>query len=407
MENSAVSAVLLDIVLGREDGLEVLQRLTLFDKSLPVIMITGYGSIETAVKAVKAGAFDYVQKPLVFNKLLKVVENAIKTPDLKIQSSPLKCRSAELPDRIITQNKQMMELCRKAERLAATDMPVLILGENGTGKELLAHFIHNHSSRNTKSLNCINCAAFPESLLDNELFGHEKGAYTGANCTFSGIFEKADGGSLLLDEIGDMAPATQAKILRTLQNNEIRRIGGSRSIRIDVRFIASTNKDLRRLIDEGRFREDLFYRINAATLLVPPLRERINDIPVIVDYFLKLYSKNNAKKVARISDQTLNCFCGYQWPGNIRELKNTISYAATMTNNDCIEVEDLPSSFCNDSKAAPDGNIREETEKMIILRMLKQADYNKKKAAKLLNISRKTLYNKLKKYGIALTAQSF
>lgn len=402
----AVSAVLLDIVLGKENGMEVLQRLTAFDKNLPVIMITGYGSIETAVKAVKAGAVDYVQKPLIFNDLLKVVENAVKLADLTRENRQLKCRLFEFSDRIITQNRQMIDLCHKAKRLAATDMPVLIYGENGTGKELLAHFIHTHSNRNAKGLSCINCAAFPESLLDNELFGHEKGAYTGADCAFAGIFEKAHGGTLLLDEIGDMASSTQAKILRTLQSNEIRRIGGGKNIHIDVRFIASTNKNLRKLIDEGKFREDLFYRINAATLVIPPLRERPDDIPVLVDYFLKLYSKGNSKKVNRISDSVLNCFCNYQWPGNIRELKNTINYAATLANSNSIGIDDLPVSFYKDGKGQEEVNIREETEKMMILKMLKQTDYNKKKAAKLLKISRKTLYNKLKKYDIALAAPS-
>ena len=401
LSKNKVGVVLLDIVLGTEDGMQVLDRLLAFDPKLPVIMITGYGSIETAVKAVKSGAFDYIQKPLNFNKLLNIVENAIKMASLANENQHLKDRIVELSDRIITQDRKMIELCNKAKRLAATDIPILITGEHGTGKELLANFIHNNSRRSAHKINSINCAAFPESLLDNELFGHEKGAYTGADGTFIGIFEKADKGTLLLDEIGDMAPATQAKILRTLQNNEIRRIGGNQNITIDVRFIASTNKDIKRLIEEKRFRKDLYYRINAATLHVPPLKERLNDIPDLVNHFLDMFSNNNAKEVRSISDDVLKCFLEYNWPGNVRELKNTVNYAATISTTDCIRIEDLPASIIDSEIEAFACNIREETEKMLIIRMLRQAGYNKKKAAALLQVSRKTLYNKLKKYGIS------
>ncbi|CAB1065394.1 Response regulator of zinc sigma-54-dependent two-component system [Olavius sp. associated proteobacterium Delta 1] len=398
-----VDVVLLDIVLGKEDGISVLDRLLSWDNKLPVIMITGYGSIETAVKSVKLGAFDYIQKPLNFNNILKIVENAIRLANLKSENQRLKNRIVALTDRIITRSPKMIDLCNKAKRLAETDIPVLIIGENGTGKELLANFIHNNSRRSAYQINTINCAAFPETLLDNELFGHEKGAYTGADATFIGIFEKADGGTLHLDEIGDMAPSTQAKILRTLQNHEIRRIGGNKSITIDVRFIASTNKDIQGLIDKGRFREDLYYRINAATLHIPPLKERMDDIPVLVNHFLSFFSNNNSKALNRVPDDVLKCFCEYHWPGNIRELKNTINYAATMSTTGQIRIEDLPASFMDMEKKESGHNIREETEKMLILRMLKQSDYNKRKTAALLQISRKTLYNKLKKYGISLT----
>jgi two-component system response regulator AtoC len=398
-----VGVVLLDIVLGKEDGVSVLGRLLSWDSKLPVIMITGYGSIETAVKSVKLGAFDYIQKPLNFNNILKIVENAIKVADLQSENQRLKSRIVALSDRIITQNQKMIDVCKKAKRLAETDMPVLIIGGNGTGKELLANFIHNNSKRNAYQMSSINCAAFPESLLDNELFGHEKGAYTGADVTFIGIFEKADGGTLHLDEIGDMAPSTQAKILRTLQNNEIRRIGGNKNITIDVRFIASTNKNLQELIDQGRFRKDLYYRINAATLQIPPLKERKDDIPVLVYHFLCLFSSNSSKAVNQVSEGVFKRFSEYHWPGNIRELKNTINYAATMSTTSKIRIEDLPASFIDMEKAEGQYNIWEESEKTLILRMLKQSDYNKRKAAKLLKISRKTLYNKLKKYGISLT----
>lgn len=398
-----VGVVLLDIVLGKEDGVDVLERLLSWNSKLPVIMITGYGSIETAVKSVKLGAFDYVQKPLDFNNILKIVENALRVANLKSENQRLKNRIVALTDRIITHSRKMIDVCNKAKRLAETDIPILIIGENGTGKELLANFIHNNSKRSAYQISSINCAAFPETLLDNELFGHEKGAYTGADAAFIGIFEKADGGTLHLDEIGDMAPSTQAKILRTLQNNEIRRIGGNKSITIDVRFIASTNKDILGLIAQGRFREDLYYRINAATLHIPPLKERMDDIPVLVNHFLGLFSNNNSKMVKRVSDDVLQRFSHYRWPGNIRELKNTINYAATMATSGDIRMEDLPAAFIDMQKEKSEYNIMEETEKMLIIKMLKQSDYNKRKAARLLEISRKTLYNKLKKYGISLT----
>ena len=398
-----IRVVLLDVVLGKEDGTEVLVKLLAQNANLPVIMITGYGSIETAVKSVKIGAYDFVQKPLDFNKILNIVENAMKMSDLQKENRELKDRIHELSDRIITRNKLMSDLCARAQRLAATDIPVLILGGNGTGKELLANFIHIHSKRSAYKMSSVNCAAFPESLLDNELFGHEKGAYTGADSTFVGIFEKANMGTLHLDEIGDMAIATQAKILRTLQDNEIRRIGGNKSIKIDVRFIASTNKDLKGMIETGEIREDLYYRINAATLYIPPLKDRMDDIPLLVDHFLKTSCLDNSRSVIGISDGVLKRFLRYDWPGNIRELKNTINYAATMSRGEVIQLADLPSSFMDIDRAEDDFNIMEETEKALILRVLKQSDNNKKRAAERLDISRKTLYNKMKKYGISLS----
>jgi DNA-binding NtrC family response regulator len=397
-----IGVVLLDMVLGDEDGTEVLQKLLARKSDLPVVMITGYGSIETAVKSVKIGAYDYVQKPLDFNKLLNIVENAIKMSELKDENRQLKDRIAELAGRIVSQNKVMLDLCEQAMRLAATDIPVLILGDNGTGKELLANFIHMNSKRSARKMNSINCAAFPETLLDNELFGHEKGAYTGADSTFIGIFEKADKGTLHLDEIGDMSTATQAKILRTLQDNEIRRIGGNKNIKIDMRFIASTNKDLNDLIKSGSFREDLFYRINAATLVIPPLRERMDDIPLLVDHLLKASSKANAEIVTGVSEQVLDMFMQYDWPGNVRELKNTINFSATMAKGEVIQLEDMPSSFMRMDQKKPKDPTFEETEKTLILNALEQSHNNKKQAAKQLKISRKTLYNKINKYGISL-----
>lgn len=400
LENGAVGVVLLDIMLGDEDGLSLLKEIVERYPGLPVIMITGFGSIESAVTSVKLGAFDYAQKPLDFNKLLKIVENAIKLGELEQENSILRDRIVELSGNMVTGNHETLAVCEKAKKLAGTNISVLILGENGTGKELLASFIHNSSSRASKKMVTVNSAAFPDSLLDNELFGHEKGAYTGAQSRFVGIFERAQDTTLYLDEIGDMSLSTQAKILRALQNQEIRRIGGTESIKVDVRLITSTNRDLDKLIGEKRFRQDLYYRLNAAILKLPPLRERRDDIPLLAEHFLGQFSVENEKEVRSVSDEVMERFMEYAWPGNVRELKNTINYAATLAVTDCVNLEDLPTSLMEAQRQEGGGSMLMEAEKRLILRTLKETGNNKRKAAMVLNISRKTLYNKLKKYEI-------
>ncbi len=404
LENGAVGVVLLDIMLGDEDGLSLLKEMVERHPGLPVIMITGFGSIESAVTSVKLGAFDYVQKPLDFNKLLKIVENGIKLGELEQENSTLRDRIAELSGSMVTGNDEVLAVCERAKKLAGTNISVLILGENGTGKELLANLIHNNSPRASKKMVTVNSAAFPDSLLDNELFGHEKGAYTGAQRRFIGIFERARDTTLYLDEIGDMSMSTQAKILRALQNQEIRRIGGAEPIKVDVRLITSTNRDLDELIREKRFRQDLYYRLNAAILKLPPLRERRDDIPLLTDHFLCKFSAENAKEVRSVSGGVMERFMEYPWPGNVRELKNTINYAATLAVTDCVNLEDLPASLMEAGRQGGEGSMLMEAEKRLILRTLKETGNNKRKAAMVLNISRKTLYNKLKKYEIAPTS---
>lgn len=398
-----IHVALLDIMLGEEDGLDVLPRLRRASKELPVIMMTGYASIETAVQSIKFGAFDYVKKPLDFEHLVKVVENAIQMSNLSEENEHLKIQLLDyVSPRIITRSPRMLEVCEKARKLAVTDLPVLILGENGTGKEVIADFLHIHSPRNARKMLKVNCAAFPETLLDNELFGHEKGAYTGANALFKGVFERADGSSLFLDEIGDMPLTIQAKILRTLQNHEIRRLGGNSTITIDVRFIAATNKEVTRLIDDERFRQDLYYRLNTAVLRLLPLRERKEDIPLLVEHFLKEYARANAAPIKQISAVAQERLFQYQWPGNVRELKNVINYAAAISGNTEIDIEDLPPEFPHApaQNASGSENIREEMERNLIVKMLQKTEYNKKKTAEMLNMSRKTLYSRLKKYDI-------
>jgi two-component system, NtrC family, response regulator AtoC len=390
--SARMDAVLLDIMLGEENGIDVLTKLLAVDKNVPVVMITAYASVESAVQSLKLGAFDYVKKPLDFDELLKTVRKACEFSRLRDENIRLKSRLKELSATIVTKDRQMAVLLRKVEKLATTDLPVLICGESGTGKEVFADYIHAASSRSAASMVKINCVAFPETLLDNELFGHEKGAYTGADSVFKGLFEKADGSTLFLDEIGDMPLSIQAKILRTLQDREIRRLGGNQTIRVNVRFIAATNKDLAELISKGQFREDLYYRLNAAVLSLPSLRERRQDIPLLVEHFLA------AGKT--VSADVMERFLQYDWPGNVRELKNVVTYAAAMCSGTRIETEDLPVHFLESSRAKDGGNIREDMERSLILKVLQSTKYNRSRAAEILNMSRKTLYTKMAKYGL-------
>ena len=392
-----IDVVLLDIMLGEESGIDLLKRLQAVDKTVPVIMITAFASVETAVLSLKLGAFDYVKKPLDFDELLMTVQKALEFSKLQEENTNLKSRLRELSATVITSDPLMIELRNKMEKLAVTDLPILIGGESGTGKEVFADYIHAASSRSAKPMVKVNCVALPESLLDNELFGHEKGAYTGADSAFKGLFETADGSSLFLDEIGDMPLGIQAKILRTLQNNEIRRLGGSATIKVDVRFIAATNKDLVDLTRKNLFREDLYYRLNAAVLSVPPLRERKRDIPLLVEHFLAERAVDRRKELA---PEVAARFQAYDWPGNVRELKNVVNYATAMSLNERIEMEDLPVHFLGDGYAAEPVDIRQEMERDLIVRTLQSTKYNRSRTADILNMSRKTLYSKMTKYGL-------
>jgi DNA-binding NtrC family response regulator len=400
--NEKISAVILDVKLGEENGIDVLKHLLSLNSKVPIVMITAYATIETAVESIKLGAFDYLQKPINFDKLETVVKNAIRLKQLEEENLKFRSRLSDFSSRLVTQSSQMLELCRKARQLAATDLPILICGESGTGKELLADFIHSCSRQSCNKIVKINCSAFAESLLDNELFGHDKGAYTGADSTYQGVFERAHNSTLFLDEIGDMPLSIQSKILRTLQDKELRRVGGKAAIKMNVRFIAATNKNLQVLLAEQKFREDLFYRLNAATLSIPPLRQRREDIPPLVAHFLADFQANDSKKQKQLSEQAMSFFMNYDWPGNVRELKNALHYAVAISIKDPIDIDDLPPGFMKQETSERSGNIRDKMEKELILSMLQKADNNKKKAAELLNMSRKTLYNKIQKYGISM-----
>ena len=401
--HQGISAVLLDLMVGEENGIDILAELRQLDPRVPVIMITGFAAVDTAVQALKLGAADYVKKPLDFEELLKVVKGAIRLSRLSEENSILRERLLDLSPRITTLSPRMKALLEKVGKLAATELPILLTGENGTGKELVAEALHESSRRSARKLVKVNCAAFPESLLENELFGHERGSFTGADTLYKGMFEQASSGTLFLDEVGDMPLATQSKILRALQNREIRRIGGAEVLTVDVRFIAATNQRIDDLVAEGRFREDLYYRLCGALLPVPPLRERREDIPELARVFIDEYCALNALTGKGVSPALMDRFLGYGWPGNVRELKNTVNYACAISSGPRIGVEDLPPAFDGRQGQGSDGslNVREQAEKALIIRMLQQSDFNKMMAAQRLSMSRKTLYNKIAKYGIA------
>lgn len=387
VRSGQTDAILLDLRLGGENGLDVLRDLRQIDASIPVIMATAYASIENAVEAIKRGAFDYVQKPAPFPVLLRVVEQALKGRRGSAGPRP--------EGAFITRSARTLECLARMEKLAQTEHPVFIMGESGTGKDLLAEFIHLRSPRAASPLCRINCAALPASLLDNELFGHDRGAYTGAVGDFPGIFERAGGGSLFLDEIGDMSLEIQAKILRTLQNKEIRRLGGRATLRVDVRFIAATNKDIAAMVREGRFREDLYYRLSTAVFEIPPLRERPEDIPGLAAHFLA------GDAVSVVDAEAMRILLDHAWPGNVRELKNALDYAQAMASGSAIGVADLP-AYLHPPGFRPGGPSNpDEREKQVILDALRRAGNNRSQAAGLLNMSRRTLYNKLAKHGIA------
>ena len=395
-----IDLVLLDLMLAGESGLDGLTQFLNIRKNLPVIILTGFATIESAVEAIKIGAYDYLQKPVDFNKLLTTIEKAIEYSNLKQENMNLRKQLLKSSNIFNTKSEKMLEVIEKARCFAETDLPVFITGESGTGKELLAEYIHENSPRNVNALVKINSASFPESLLDNELFGHEKDSFTGASSLYKGVFEQANKSTLFLDEIGDMPVSLQAKILRTLQHKEIRRIGGTKTVTVDFRFITATNKDIPKLIDEGSFREDLFFRINTAMIHIPALRERKEDIPRICRSLINQFGRGRNSENISISTEVLDIFERYEWPGNIRELKNIIQYALALLKGDTITVSELPASLinCLPKIAGPETPVQNEKER--IEKVLANNKYNKKRTAEVLGISRKTLYKKLGKYGI-------
>jgi two-component system response regulator HydG len=394
---------LLDIRMRGTDGIELQRRMVEVDPELIIIIMTGYASVDTAVTALKQGAYDYITKPLDPDDVAHLVQNALshrRSKEENVRMKEVIEHHVVHPAQIIGQSAAMQKVFEAIETVGPTDATVLITGESGTGKELVAKAIHAASPRRYHPMVAIHCGALTETLLESELFGHEKGAFTGAQYRKKGKFEIAEGGTAFLDEIGDISLKTQTDLLRVLQEKEIVRVGGHQPIRVDFRCVAATNKDLQELIREGKFRPDLFYRLNVFHLVLPALRERREDIPLLVDHFVKKYSLQMNKKIARVAPQAMALVQQHEWPGNVRELENAVERAMVVAREPEIREEDFGLRPASAQGAASfEGKTLDEIEKSYILRVLEECSYNQTKAAEVLDIDRVTLHNKLKKYG--------
>lgn len=416
--------VILDIWMPDQDGLETLKQIKSEWPDQSVIMMSGHGTIETAVRATKLGAFDFLEKPPSLERMLVLLQNAVGVQDLARENQALR-KQIQKHRSVVGESPGMRQIQELVKRVAPTTGSVLITGENGVGKELVAHAIHSLSPRYAKPFVEVNCAAIPEELIESELFGHEKGAFTGATALRRGKFDLAHEGTLFLDEIGDMSMKTQAKVLRILQEQKFERVGGTQTISVDVRIVAATNKDLKQEIARGNFREDLYYRLNVIPFVVPPLRERQEDIPLLALHFLKEFSVTHGKKPRTLTKEGMDVLTSYSWPGNVRELKNLIERIMILTteaeDGEPISASHLLSHLKEDALTAtltargdgakassiPAGlaakNLRDargEFEKEFILKTLKENDWNVSKAAAVLGIERSHLHKKMKSYGI-------
>ncbi|MCS7082840.1 MAG: sigma-54 dependent transcriptional regulator [Bacteroidetes bacterium] len=414
--------VITDLRMGETGGLEVLEYARRQPTPPEVIVITKYATVGTAVNAMRLGAFDYLVKPIRHEELLLIIEKALEKRRLMIEVQNLRRQVQHRFsfENIIAYSEAMLAVIKKAKRVALTNATLLIEGESGTGKELLAKAIHQHSRRAAGPYVAINCGALPESLLESELFGYKKGAFTGAVSDKPGLIEEANGGTLFLDEIGEMPLSVQVKLLRVLQEGEIRRVGDVQLRRVDVRVIAATNRDLGRLVEQGRFREDLYYRLNVIPIRIPPLRERKEDIPPLVKHFLAKFSEELRHPVKEITPEAMEALLRYDWPGNVRELENTIERCVILSHDDVIGPEDLPewarreqpappmaAEAAHDGQAVSWGQIcpewtLAELERWYILETLRRYAYNQSQAARHLGIGRNTLWKKLKQYGIRI-----
>ena len=409
IEAESPDLVLLDIWMPGIDGIETLKEIKKENPNIQVIIITGHGTIETAVKATKLGAYDLIEKPLSIDKVIVAINNALNFRRLEEENKYLRKKTIE-KNSINGDSSRTMELKMNIAKAAPTDTWILINGENGTGKELVARMIHHLSPRAEHPLIDVSCAAIPEDLIESELFGHEKGTLPGATTKKIGKFELANQGTIFLDEIGDMSLKTQAKILRVLQEKKIQRVGGSRTISVDVRVIAASNKNLEAEIENSNFREDLFYRLNVLPIEVPPLRQRIADIPVLVEAFLKEFAVQNRSKRKKITAEALSILGKYPWPGNVRELKNLVERLAIMVEDEAIDGKDIPDAYNQDAHLLPDyaepkflefGNLKEAKlafEKEYINRKLFQHRNNVTKTAKAIGVGRSFLHKKIKSF---------
>lgn len=404
-----VDLVITDLRMPRLSGEELLKKIIGSYPRLPVIILTGHGTIETAVEAMRNGAVDFFTKPIDINRLILIVKKALADSDIYAEHERLKEEVAQLKtraryDRIIGKSQKMVELMEIVNQVAPTKASVLITGESGVGKELVADAIHELSNRNKGPFIKVHCAALTSSLLESELFGHEKGSFTGAVKEKKGRFELADGGTIFLDEIGEIDAQTQVKLLRVLQEKQFERVGGEKPITVDVRIVCATNRDLAKEIEKGNFRGDLYYRLNVVHLEVPPLRERKDDIPLLMASFLQQFNQENGRSIEAFSAQARRAMLNYDWPGNIRELRNCIESAVVLARSTVIEVEDLPpqigKAHNTSSLLLEVGITLADAEKQLIISTLGTCGGNKTKASEVLGIGRKTLHRKLQEYHI-------
>jgi DNA-binding NtrC family response regulator len=399
--------VITDLKMKPLDGIEVLREVKTINPLTEVVVMTAFGTVESGVEAMRLGAYDYIQKPFDREEFLIIVAKALERKQLVKEVEQLQSELKEKYkfENIIGNSNEMMQVLSMVSKVAPTDSTVLVSGESGTGKELIARAIHLNSKRKNMAFVTINCGALPENLQESELFGHVRGAFTGAIRDKRGLFQDASGGTLFLDEVGETTPAAQVKILRFLQNGEIRRVGDNEPLFVDVRLLAATNKNLEKAITDGTFREDLYYRLNVIPINLPPLRQRRDDVPLLVGHFLDRFIARTKKKIASVSPEAMKLLVGYNWPGNVRELENVIERAVILTNKNVILPKDLPPAVINQQKSAvtvDDGSepTLETLEKNYILKILDKYTWNQKKASELLGISTTTLWRKLKSYGI-------
>jgi two-component system response regulator HydG len=409
VERDAFDLILMDIRMTNMDGIEALTEIRKISPLVPVLIMTAYASVKTAVEALKAGAFDYLTKPLDIEELKILIEKALEHYHLRAENLVLKERLGDRFDfsRIIGRGQKMKSLLETLAMVAPSDATVLLMGESGTGKEVVANAIHHNSPRAEQPFIKVSCAALPETLLESELFGHEKGAFTGAVSRREGRFQLAHRGTLFLDEVGEMSPAIQTKLLRVLQEKEFEPVGGVRTVKVDIRLIAATNLELDKEVKAGRFREDLYYRLNVVPIVLPPLRERKEDIPPLADHFLAIYREKNRKALRGISGKALDLLVRYDWPGNIRELENCIERAVIMAREEVIVPDNFPPQIRmlsteveRDGFDIPYGTSLDEMERALIVKTLAETGGNRTKTAEILGINRRTLQNKLREYGL-------
>jgi two-component system response regulator AtoC len=402
IEKEKPGIMIADLVMPGMDGIELMKRAKAQQPNIEVIIITAYASIPTAITAMKEGAYDYIEKPFCPERAELLVKKLAEHRELIEENLSLR---QKLEDRyrfenIIAKSSKMQRVIEVIRVVAKSNATILITGESGTGKELVARAIHSQSDRRSKPFVAVSCAALPESLLESELFGHEKGSFTGAHAQKKGKFEFANGGTLFLDEIGEMSANIQVHLLRVLEEKEFTRVGGNEPIRVDVRVISATNRDLRKAIENQEFREDLYYRLNVVNIELPPLRERKEDIPLLAEHFLHKFAVENRKEVTAFSPEVIKSLLAYDWPGNIRELENAIERAIILSRNSSITTADLPQENVSLVGSASIGKNLKEVEKIHILNVLRETGENYSEAARILGVSRMTLYNKAKEYGL-------